>query len=320
LEDQIEKLKELKKDKFLIASDTSVPCLLQYQIIPDLVLSIDCQQITYHHFMAGYPEAIPLVMDLASPPVLTRIVKNICFFSSGHPFSKYVNNNWRGFPYIDISGGNVSHAAISLANQLGADEIYLFGIDFSFPEGKSYARGSYIYNYYRARENRLASLESLFFWFIHKNSGFIKEYTDKSIRYTIKPMISYKERLESALSRQNSRIIPIKGKGVSLKIQAKNINSSNNVVSNIFCAGPAKYDWRIFLKKYLKDIKKLTAPYEPVPDYFSNLTAVEKELWLTQFPAAIAIKQDFRQQELTGSSLLKEVRKWTIECISQVLK
>ena len=34
----------------------------------DLVLSIDCQHISYHHFLRGYPSGAPLVLDLASPP------------------------------------------------------------------------------------------------------------------------------------------------------------------------------------------------------------------------------------------------------------
>ena len=135
LEVQLPTLIKYKQDSFLIATDTSLPFLLKHNLIPDLVISIDCQHISYHHFMAGFPKDIPLVLDLASPSFLTKQTDNIIFFTSGHPFSQFVNKNLRSYPYIDTSGGNVSHAAISLADKLGAKEIILFGVDFSYPQG-----------------------------------------------------------------------------------------------------------------------------------------------------------------------------------------
>ena len=161
---QLPRIRELRDSGTLIATDTSLPYLLEVDIAPDLVISIDCQQITYHHFLSGYPGGIPLVLDLASPSGITRVSRNTVFFSSGHPFSQYVSSNWRHFPRIDISGGNVSHAAVSLADTLGADEIHLFGTDFSFPNGKSYARGTYIYPYFMERDSRTAPLEARFFF------------------------------------------------------------------------------------------------------------------------------------------------------------
>lgn len=182
LEDHVERIRSLRGETFLIASDTSLPTLLAHGIKPDLVISIDCQQVSYHHFLGGYPRDVPMVLDLASPPVLTSLTDRLVFFSSGHPLSQYVNSHWRRFPLIDTSGGNVSHAALSLAALLGAEDILLFGIDFSYPEGKSYARGTYIYRYFRAREQRFTPLETQNFSFLLSNRSMLKQRTGRSIR------------------------------------------------------------------------------------------------------------------------------------------
>ncbi len=321
LDDQITTLKEMRKDTFLIASDTSLPCLLNHDVLPDLVLSIDCQQVSYHHFLCGYPKNIPLLLDLASPPILTRATDKVLFFSSGHPFSQYVSQQWRRFPHIDTSGGNVSHAAVSLAEKLGAGQIYLFGIDFSFPEGKAYARDTYLYNFFRAAETRLKKTESLFFSFIHKDKAIIKEYNKNYIRYITKPMINYKERLESAITRIKAQVIAIPGKGVPINVKTPSKQSypSNNI-NKLFAAGPNSSDWRDFLQSYLKGIELLPQPTNPLIVYLSTLNPRERDLWTTQLPAAADLRKHSLQHAYDGAALLQKVRSWTMEKLQTRLK
>ncbi len=120
IESQIENIRNNRRDCMLIATDTVLPYLTGKNIYPDLIISIDCQQITYNHFMGFDYSEIPVVLDLSSPPHLSRIFKNKTYFSSGHPFSRYTATYWKYFPVIDTSGGNVGHSAVSLAKSLGA--------------------------------------------------------------------------------------------------------------------------------------------------------------------------------------------------------
>ncbi|MBN1799195.1 MAG: DUF115 domain-containing protein [Spirochaetales bacterium] len=321
LDDQITTLKKMRDDMFLIASDTSLPCLMNYGVLPDLVLSIDCQQVSYHHFLSGYPKGIPLLLDLASPPILTRTADKILFFSSGHPFSQYVSQQWRRFPHIDTSGGNVSHAAVSLAEKLGAEHIYLFGIDFSFPEGKAYARGTYLYNFFGAAETRIKNTESLFFSFIHKDKAISKEYNKNYIRYITKPMINYKERLESAITQLKAHVIALPGKGVAINVNpASRQNHTENNVNKLFAAGPNSSDWKEFLQSYLNGVKHLPRPTNPLVAYLSALTPREKDLWTTQLPAAADFRKHSLQHANDGALLLQNVRSWTIEKLQRRLK
>ncbi len=314
LESQLPELKKQISGGTLIATDTSLPFLLKNDIVPDLVISIDCQHITYHHFMHGYPKNVPLVLDLASPHHLTHKTDKLVFFTSGHPFSKYVNNVWRQFPYIDTSGGNVSHAAVSLAEALGAQHILLFGADFSFPEGKSYTRGTYLYPYFHTHSSHIAPLEHHFFSFLFRNDNIIKVKEDNYVRYTTSPMISYKERLEQASNQLNAELIPISGKGEKLKPAYGNRERpSSSVIGKLFSAGAASFSWRDFIIDYADAIRNLPLPHESLSDYRAHISKEQKDIVTTLLPAAAAIR---REQEMHGApkggaEILRDVIDWT---------
>ncbi|HUJ76900.1 MAG TPA: 6-hydroxymethylpterin diphosphokinase MptE-like protein, partial [bacterium] len=133
------------KDVLVVATDASLPALLRAGVEPDAVLSIDCQIYGYHHFMQGLPPTTALYLDLSSPPQLARRFPRARFVAGGHPFARYVDAHWMHLPVVDTSGGNVTHAAVTLARGLGAERITVRGADFSYPDAKPYARGTYLY-------------------------------------------------------------------------------------------------------------------------------------------------------------------------------
>jgi len=315
LEVQLPRLKELRASGTLIATDTSLPFLLEVDVLPDLVISIDCQQITYHHFLSGYPEDVPLVLDLASPSGITRGSRKTVFFSSGHPFSQYVSSNWRHFPRIDISGGNVSHAAVSLADTLGAEEIHLFGTDFSFPNGKSYARGTYIYPYFMERAYRTDPLEARFFSFLMRNKNIVRESSDYGIRYTTKPMISYKKRLEDAAAGISARLIPEPGLGVPLKVRNTHPLNRTSHISRFFSAGSPECSWKKFLQTYRSGLADLPKPGDPLASYFESLSPAQRDLWTTLFPTAAVFRRNIGKNSLPGAAILSDVREWSMEIL-----
>jgi len=318
LEPQIEQLRKLRDSGFLIASDTSLPALLCYGLKPDLVLSIDCQLVSYHHFLKGLPGGVPLLLDLASPPVLTRLPGKISFFASNHPLSLYLSAHWRPLPFIDTSGGNVSHAAVSLAQYLGAGEIYLLGTDFSYPEGKAYARATYLFPLFRSFESRLDPLENLFLSFILKNKNIIKERNQEQLRYTTKPLIGYKQRLEVYLRETEARVIPLPGKGVPLNLESRH-GKSGIRHGRIFAAGAPKMSWKSFLRQYRKGLEAIPAPSCPVSKYLFDLPFEQRSLWTTLYPAAAAFREHDPTDERREHLLLRRVRDWSLSVISRFL-
>jgi hypothetical protein len=142
LEDQSAMIRAAKNaSTVLLATDASMPMLLGRGIAPDAAVSIDCQHYTLYHFY-GTGTSVPLILDLSSPPALAR-GRTVMFTASAHPFSRYLAARV-GLVPIDTSGGNVTHAAVSLGPFLGAREIAVYGADFSCPRSKAYARNSWI--------------------------------------------------------------------------------------------------------------------------------------------------------------------------------
>ncbi len=319
LEKQLDALKEHSKDGFIITTDTAFPSLMKRGIKPDLIISIDCQHITYHHFIGGIPDDVPLVLDLASPQMITRLTDNILFFTSGHPFSLYVKDRWREFPFIDTSGGNVSHAAVSLADSLGAKHILLFGVDFSYPNGKSYARGTYLYPYFNTRAFRTAPVETLFVNFILHNEQINLVRDSRSFRYVTKPMISYKKRLENLIPELNADVTVIEGEGEPITVSRKpdEHTSDASSVKGILSAGSASISWEEFLEEYIEELSALPGPDGSLPEYLHSLTPDQLALCMTLFPAAAAIRRT-SGENINGMDVLDRTIRWTVDTVKKV--
>lgn len=320
LELQLTEIKKHAKDCYIISTDTAFPALMKFNIKPDLILSIDCQHITYFHFLEEIPNDIPLVIDLASPRNMTRLTKNLMFFTSGHPFSQYAESRWRSFPSIDTSGGNVSHAAVSLAYSLGARQIYLSGVDFSYPKGKSYARGTYLYPFFNSKSNRLNTVENYFVSFLFYND-YLEHVKDKTgMRYVTKPMISYKKRLEALIEGLDSEVIQITGEGEKIYIKKKISTSKekNSRLPSIFSSGPAESTWKEFLKEYDNSLRDLPYPGDSLSNYMNSLSSQQKEICMTILPAAAAIRKEFPTIN-SGEEVLKATINWTRSTIRKFL-
>ena len=321
LSTQTEQLRQKRNEFFLIAADTSLPCLLNEGITPDAVISIDCQHISYYHFMDGLPEGILLFLDLASPPLLASRFKNYRFFTGGHPLTRYISRVWKALPELDTSGGNVTYAALSLAEELGAREIELYGADFSYPSGISYARGTYIYSFFGKSQNRFAPLEAQSSGFLFR--GPLEKITrdNDSWYYETKALKFYRERLEEKISHMAAVLIPVGGMGAPINIR----HSGNRQRSlRIFSSGKAAMSAGDFLREYGKEIAGLPEPGKNIAEYLSLLKDREHDVFTTILPAAAAIKRrhplgrrgippgDFRELlEETKTYCLKEIEKLT---------
>ena len=297
----------------LLATDTSLPFLAAEGVAPDIVLSIDCQAVSYHHFLKGLPKRTLLFLDLASPPALTRITDRILFFSSGHPFSLYLNRLYRPFPILDLSGGNVTHAAVSLARAAGAGEIFLFGADFSYPGGLPYAKGTYLYPHFQSRSTRTSGSEHAFWKFI-SSSRPRRETADSGWRFRTSSMDHYRESLEKAAEAMDARIIQDPGGGVPLSLAAGGAGGSpppRDKFATMLSAGPAAMGWKDFLDDYALRLLSLPPLNGPPQDYLAGLSVESQQAWATLLPSAAT----FRESAEDGPAAVEEARQWTMDRI-----
>jgi hypothetical protein len=309
--------KSQKKELYIIAADTSLPVLLAAGLKPDAVVSIDCQHISYYHFLGGIPRDIPLFLDMASPPLLAGLSDFPFFFSGGHPLARYISRNWRPIPSLDTSGGNVAYACLSLAESLGAHNIHLYGADFSYPLGRTYARGAYIFPFFEKKQNRTSPLESLFSAFLYR-SPFLppEEHAEKKAYYETATLRLYRQRLEEKAASMSARVLPVPGMGAPIQIRESPKQPADSRIVKLFAPGKARMRADAFLEQYRNDIAALKPPLL-IGGYLQSLSPGDRQIFITLLPQAAAVKR--RQPELGAAEIIEAVKKSCVEQIERII-
>lgn len=343
LDSQIPRIAEARRKgraPFLIATDTSLPALLNGALEPDAVISIDCQHISYRHFIpprrSNLCKTIPLFLDLASPPSLASLAERPVFFSAGHPLSAYIASRWRPFPLIDGSGGNVTHAAVSLAETLGAAEIELYGADFSYPLGRTYARGTYIFPYFETCQNRLEPLETFFSRFLYRSP--LEKRTppagpaEGTWYYETETLIRYRNSLEAAGKRMEARLLPAAGLGAPIAgypAAPQQRGAAGAGGSGRPATGPRQVAGsrqiteplpaREFLSRYREQIRALPPPLpgKPAGAYLAGLGNEGRQVLATLLPLAAALRR--KEPERVGVEIIGRIRDYATGAIDRVL-
>jgi hypothetical protein len=314
LDGQIPILKECKsRNVFIISSDTALPALLHHGIEPDTAVSIDCQHISYYHFISciNNMRNIPLICDIASPPLLSSF--SPMFFSSGHPLTQYISLNWKPFPTLDTSGGNVTYACLSLAENLGAQSVTLFGADFSYVKSVTYARGTYIYSYFEKKQNRFSPLSAQASSFLYRSPFLPKENENQSYRET-SSLRFYREKLEEKAGRMTVQIFRAPGEGAPVNLTGKKANNKINTVFKIE-TGKSNINGVDFLKQYRDDIADL--PKADGANYRSKLNLKNRQIFNTILPTTAGIKH--RNSYLKYKDLIEETKLFCVNQINKVL-
>jgi len=335
LDDQIPLLLEqkLRQDKtarhelFVISADTALPALLHRGLKPDAVVSIDCQHISYYHFMGTNCRDIPLFLDIASPPMLPGFSDYPFFFSGGHPLAAYVSQQWRPLPLLDTSGGNVTYACLSLAESLGAQRITVYGADFSYPAGKVYARGTYIYPFFERRQERRSPLEAQLSSFLYR-SPFLPAEDGKAPGSEAVPLYEtttlrlYRNSFERKISLMEAQVSAAAGMGIPFAINRETVSRPSGARGRIFSLfAPGKMVMKAdqFLEQYRRTIEALPVLDNTNSDtgaYMRNLDADARRVFITLLPQAAAIKH--RRPELTVPDLIEAVKRYSVNEIDRV--
>ena len=308
---QIPQLQKRRQELFLIATDTSLPCLVSAGIKPDAVISIDCQHYSYYHFFQTLGEESILFLDLASPALLSSRCGRHCFFSGGHPLAAYVSLFFRPLSELDCSAGNVTAAAVSLAEKLGAREIELYGADYSYPLGLSYAKGAYIHSYFDARQNRLAPLEAQSSAFLYRTALDKKIHADGSWYYESKTMSLYRQRLEEKSAAMEAKLIPVEGMGAKITVSKHGSSVSPPPAKRPQSAGFGKAE--DFLGRYKGALEKLASPGKNAAEYMASLDNEQRNILTGILPVAAALKK--RQADWGFQQLILETKAY---CIARI--
>ncbi|HZK19524.1 MAG TPA: 6-hydroxymethylpterin diphosphokinase MptE-like protein [Treponemataceae bacterium] len=159
-----------RKNVFIIAVDVTLIPLLQRDIVPDAVISMEAQlaieqsyigkhylldKLSTHAAMKGNPSYIHYICDISSRNAVARNFSKssqsiVSFFMSKYckeSFMQRVEHTKRVQPIIPPLG-SVGLVAVEIALYLKAPSvpIYISGLDFSYPAGSTHCKSTPAYN------------------------------------------------------------------------------------------------------------------------------------------------------------------------------
>ena len=318
LNNQIKTLSELKsKGAFIICADTALGALLHNGIKPDAVVSIDCQHISYYHFIGCKIKNVPLILDIASPPLLADFSDFPVFFAGGHPLAKYFSAYIKALQPLDTSGGYVTYSCLCLAESLNAQCITLFGADFSYIDCQTYARGTYLHSYFSQKQNRFSPLEAQMSAFLYRSPFLPCEDSVKQRYRETSSLRFYRKNLEEKASLMKAAVVCAQGfgypvkiiKNVECRIENKELRNKNTECE---ISGGVE-----FLNNYKRDITTLPEADEKV-FYYDSLNEKQKNIFTTLLPYIAFLKK--RNPELKQNELIRNVIRNCADEITRVLE
>ena len=107
---------------------------------------------------------------------------------------------------------------VSLADRLGASRIFVVGADFSYPRGKPYARGTWLFDHFGCSSRRLSPLEGSLYSLIFSTGEPLRERVGDALRYTTHLQMGYKRSLERLAVGAAAGISAAAGPGLSLDL------------------------------------------------------------------------------------------------------
>ncbi len=163
----------------IIATDTAIGPLLDHNIEPDIIVSVDSQIISITHYMTIGTKCknTLFIFDLSAPAnLISHLLSQghkIAFINTGHPLSSLLTDN--SLPYITSGAGTVTIAAIATAKFLGFTSIKLYGADFCYNSGKAYTKGTYLERNFYRESNKILPGETLFDKLMFRTPLFVPE-------------------------------------------------------------------------------------------------------------------------------------------------
>jgi hypothetical protein len=361
LDGQIARLRREREQRgglFVIATDTAYLTLTHNGITPDAVIAIDCQHIGYRHFI-GYPrrpsgprldDNTRLFLDIAAPPHLAALSASPYFFSDAHPLAAFAAKHYKSLPSVDVSGGNVTCAAVSLAAALRAETITLYGADFSYPEGRTYTKSAYIYPYFNCCQNRLQPTETLFSSFIFRSNTLVKKPRGASWSYETPSLSMYRKALLDYAACLDSEVVSAEEDGdkegevspLPPDLRSYGTPLGGALPRNappggtspprppgagqsrplkIFSTGANRMSAGTFLRFYYDAILSLPELKGSVEGYLVSLAPLQTEIFCTLIPLGASVKsaRESAQSATQFADILEDTKCYAAALIEKVL-
>lgn len=210
-------LKQLQQRMVLIATDTSLRALARFGIAPDFAVVVDPQYWNSRHLDGLQLQNTVLVSESATHPNVFRRTYRALFFSgSVFPLGSYLEPQETP-PHKLGAGGSVTTTAWDFARFIGADRIYLSGLDLGFPEKRTHYRGSFFEERLFSLSGRLNPYEGLIFDYLHSGDPFYHENYTGGQTLTDRRLIIYRQWFEEQMAASRSSTYTLSPEGIRIK-------------------------------------------------------------------------------------------------------
>ncbi|MGD0725573.1 MAG: 6-hydroxymethylpterin diphosphokinase MptE-like protein [Spirochaetia bacterium] len=145
LEECIPSLTRLRRSFVLAAVDTAFPALAAHGIFPDVVVALEAQVANMQDFIPFRSNRTILACDLSSHPSVNRLFNDrLYYFSSRFAPLRLFDRLARAHlhPTLFPALGSVGVAAVHAGLQIGRGDVFLTGLDLSFPGSRTHVRGA----------------------------------------------------------------------------------------------------------------------------------------------------------------------------------
>ena len=160
LEQVLPTMKEWSQKAVIVCVETALHALLKAGVQPDFIVITDPQYYAYRH-IAGLeaPESILVCPLSVYPAVFNFKCRQILLCSEMFPVSSYFEKQLAAFGDLG-AGGSVASSAWNLCRLFGAQNIYLAGLDLSYPASQTHIKGSSAEEAFLAGSDRLGTMQN----------------------------------------------------------------------------------------------------------------------------------------------------------------
>ena len=280
-------LQKQHNQALLIACDTALPMLLQAQINPDFVVTVDPQEKNSLYLRYSANKDHILIADPAIHDSTFEGYKdqNIILMDSVFPLYAPFERFW-GHCGLLASGGSVSTSAFDFARKTGADPIIMVGQDLSFTKKKTYSSGNVLSEFSRTTHHRLNSFHALQAKATHTDhSQYIKGRLPNSTVYVDSRFMLYRDWFSLEIPKTSAQVIVAGMEGAYLE------GAQHTTVEQAFSL-------------MTKDIDKKTIPItdpiqkEEYTKFIEDIFIMTNKLIPTCAQILIAIKQAYASKNL----------------------
>jgi hypothetical protein len=153
-------LRDIQRRCIVVAVDTSFRFFIKNGVQPDFVVVVDPQFWNSRHLDRCACGRTALIAESAVyPPVLRLPFKNIFLCGSLFPLGKFIEDQVDPKGRLG-AGGSVATTAWDFARVLGGREIWIAGLDLSFPDFKTHVHGALFEERSNSGSNRFKPVET----------------------------------------------------------------------------------------------------------------------------------------------------------------